>query len=140
MNKGKVLQVNGAVVDVIFEGELPKIYTALKIEREGQGDLILEIQQHLGENKVRTVAMDATEGMVRGMEVVDTGQPITMPVGPQTLGRLINVIGDPIDELGEIETALYGHPDIKEVAAVAIPDELIGNRIKAFVIFHDKKN
>nr|MBC8477908.1 F0F1 ATP synthase subunit beta [bacterium] len=108
MNKGKILRVNGAVIDVVFpEGELPFIYSALKIEREGQTDLVLEIQQHLGERQVRTVAMDATEGLHRGLEVVDTGQPITIPVGPGTLGRMMNVIGDPIDGAGDIEAAQY---------------------------------
>ncbi len=106
MNKGKILQINGAVIDVVFpEGELPPIYSALKVEREGQPALVLEVQQHLGERQLRTVAMDATEGLARGLEVINTGQPITVPVGPGTLGRLINVIGDPIDELGEIEAS-----------------------------------
>jgi len=104
MNKGKILQINGAVLDVVFpEGELPSIYHALTVPREGQDDLVLEVQQHLGEKKVRTVAMDATEGLMRGMEVLDTGLPISMPVGAATRGRLLNVIGNPIDDVGPVD-------------------------------------
>jgi F-type H+-transporting ATPase subunit beta len=108
MNTGKVLRVIGAVVDVVFpEGHLPEIYTALKAKRADNSQLVLEVQQHLGESKVRTVAMDSTEGMVRGAEVINTGKPIQMPVGPNTLGRLMNLIGDTIDELGPVETETY---------------------------------
>ena len=104
MNQGKVIQVIGPAVDVSFEdSELPSIYNALKVKREGDTDLILEVAQHLGEKIVRTVAMDSTEGLVRGMATIDTGSPITVPVGVGTLGRLINVIGDPIDELGPVK-------------------------------------
>lgn len=98
---GTITQVLGAVVDVHFEGELPPILNALHMDKEG-GVLVLEVAQHLGENTVRCVAMDATEGMVRGTEVSDTGAPIQVPVGPETLGRIINVIGDPIDERGPL--------------------------------------
>lgn len=112
MNKGTVLQVIGPVVDVDFSGaEMPSIYNALHINRtdsSGQNDtLVLEVQQHLGEDRVRTVAMDSTDGLIRGMEVVDTGGQIIVPVGPKTLGRLINVTGKAIDGLGEIETETY---------------------------------
>ena len=100
-NVGKVSQVLGAVVDVQFEGELPEILNALHTERGGQ-TLVLEVAQHLGESTVRTVAMDSTEGLVRGQSVEDMGKPIEVPVGPQTLGRIINVIGDPIDERGPV--------------------------------------
>ena len=100
---GTVSQVLGAVVDVHFQGDLPPILNALQTEIQGRR-IILEVAQHLGESVVRTVAMDTTDGMVRGQEVVDTGGPITVPVGPETLGRLINVIGDPIDERGPVET------------------------------------
>ena len=100
-NVGKVTQVLGAVVDVQFEGELPEIMNALHTERGGE-TLVLEVAQHLGESTVRTVAMDSTEGMVRGDNVEDTGKPIEVPVGPETLGRIINVIGDPIDERGPV--------------------------------------
>ena len=102
---GRITQVLGAVIDVRFEGELPAIMNALHCERES-GLLVLEVAQHLGESTVRTVAMDSTDGLVRGHEVTDTGAPITVPVGPETLGRMINVIGDPIDERGPIETKL----------------------------------
>lgn len=100
---GSVSQVMGAVVDVRFEGDLPEILNALQCENQGQ-KLVLEVAQHLGESVVRTVAMDSTEGLVRGQEVTDTGGPISVPVGPETLGRIINVIGDPVDERGPVET------------------------------------
>ena len=102
---GRITQVIGAVVDVQFEGELPDILNALHTENDGQ-KLVLEVAQHLGEHTVRTIAMDATEGLVRGQEVVDTGAPISVPVGPETLGRIINVIGDPIDERGPVKTKM----------------------------------
>jgi F-type H+-transporting ATPase subunit beta len=103
MTEGKVVQVIGPVIDAEFpEGKLPAIYNALKIKIENQPDLILEVQMHLGENKVRAVAMDATEGMVRGVPVFDTGEPITAPVGECVLGRIVNVVGEPIDEKGPI--------------------------------------
>jgi F-type H+-transporting ATPase subunit beta len=100
---GSVSQVMGAVVDVRFEGDLPAILNALHCENQGQ-KLVLEVAQHLGESVVRTVAMDSTEGLVRGQEVTDTGAPITVPVGPETLGRIINVIGEPVDERGPVKT------------------------------------
>ncbi|MFO7765331.1 MAG: F0F1 ATP synthase subunit beta [Pelovirga sp.] len=111
MNKGKITQVIGPVVDVEFEpGKLPEIYHAVKITNPSLGDeewnLVCEVAQHLGENTVRTIAMDATEGLVRGQDVLDTGDQILMPVGPKTLGRILNVIGQPIDELGPVETEL----------------------------------
>ncbi|MEE3094734.1 MAG: F0F1 ATP synthase subunit beta [Pseudomonadota bacterium] len=98
---GTITQVMGAVVDVHFDGELPPILNALHMEKDG-GVLVLEVAQHLGENTVRCIAMDATEGLVRGTEVNDTGNPIEVPVGPETLGRIVNVIGEPIDERGPI--------------------------------------
>ncbi|MXO72594.1 F0F1 ATP synthase subunit beta [Alteraurantiacibacter buctensis] len=98
---GTIAQVIGAVVDVAFEGELPAILTALET-RNGDNTLVLEVAQHLGENTVRTIAMDATEGLTRGQEVVNTGAQISVPVGPKTLGRIMNVIGQPIDERGPI--------------------------------------
>jgi F-type H+-transporting ATPase subunit beta len=104
MNKGIVKQVIGPVVDVEFEKQkLPKIYTALIIKRKDSNDLVLEAQQHLGENLVRCVAMDSTDGLVRSTEVIDTENPITVPVGKGVLGRLINVIGEGIDELGPVQ-------------------------------------
>ena len=98
---GTISQVIGAVVDVQFEGELPGILTALET-KNGDNTLVLEVAQHLGENTVRTIAMDGTDGLVRGQEVVNTGAQITVPVGPKTLGRIMNVIGQPIDERGPI--------------------------------------
>src|SRR6266849_3182521 len=100
---GTVTQVIGAVVDVHFEGELPAILSALHLNDSGR-TLVLEVAQQLGENVVRTIAMDTTDGLVRGAEVVDTGSPIMMPVGPETLGRILNVIGEPVDERGPVNT------------------------------------
>jgi len=100
-NVGRITQVLGAVVDVQFDGELPFIQNALVAQLNGN-PLVLEVAQELGEKTVRCIAMDATEGMVRGQEVVDTGAPITVPVGPETLGRILNVIGEPIDERGPV--------------------------------------
>ncbi|MCH7886441.1 MAG: F0F1 ATP synthase subunit beta [Candidatus Marinimicrobia bacterium] len=106
MNKGKVIQVMGPVVDVDFsESEIPPIYQALKIKRD-DGDLVLEIALHIGEGVVRTIAMDSTDGLVRGNEVIDTGDTINMPVGPEMLGRMTNLLGEPIDEKGPINTKL----------------------------------
>ncbi len=105
MNKGRVLQIMGPVVDVEFTEKLPEIYGALKLILK-EGDLILEVQQHLGYNVVRTVAMGPTDGVARGMEVIDLGEPITVPVGPETLGRLFNVLGEPIDEKGPVDGKL----------------------------------
>jgi len=99
---GKISQVIGAVVDVEFEGELPAILNALETDNQGNR-LVLEVAQHLGQNTVRTIAMDATEGLVRGQAVTDTGAAITVPVGPETLGRIMNVIGEPIDERGPLK-------------------------------------
>ncbi|MCI0695483.1 F0F1 ATP synthase subunit beta [candidate division KSB1 bacterium] len=108
MNVGKIVQIIGPVVDVSFEdSELPAIFTALEVERDGKSDgrtsrLVLEVQQHLGESTVRCVAMDSTDGLVRGMNIRNTGQPIAVPVGPETLGRIMNIIGEPIDEMGPV--------------------------------------
>jgi len=102
---GRITQVMGPVVDVQFEGDLPAILNAMETENDGRR-LVLEAAQHLGENMVRTIAMDGTEGLVRGQEVRDSGAPITVPVGPETLGRIMNVIGEPIDELGPIKTKM----------------------------------
>jgi ATP synthase F1 beta subunit len=102
---GKVTQVIGAVVDVKFDEKLPKILNALEVKvAAGSERLVLEVAQHLGENTVRTIAMESTDGLVRGQECVDTGAPIQVPVGPETLGRIINVIGEPVDEKGPIFT------------------------------------
>ena len=111
MNKGRITQVIGPVVDVEFEaGKLPEIYHALKVTNPSVDDrewnLVLEVAQHLGENTVRTIAMDATDGLVRGQEALDTGKQIVMPVGPKTLGRIMNVVGEPVDEAGPIGAEL----------------------------------
>jgi F0F1-type ATP synthase beta subunit len=110
MGEGRVAQVIGPVVDVEFEpGTLPALMNALIIHQEiktARGtemiDTVLEVAQHLGENTVRTVAMEATDGLVRGSKVTNTGAPIAMPVGPEILGRIINVVGDPVDDLGPV--------------------------------------
>src|SRR5246500_4973634 len=99
---GHIAQVIGAVVDVKFEGELPAILNALETHNQGNR-LVLEVAQHLGESTVRTIAMDVSEGLVRGQEVTDTGQPISVPVGDGTLGRIMNVVGEPVDEAGPIK-------------------------------------
>ena len=99
---GTITQVMGAVVDVQFEGDLPEILNALHLDNHGKL-LVLEVAQHLGESTVRTIAMDTTDGLVRGAQVTDTGNPITVPVGPGTLGRIINVIGEPVDERGPVK-------------------------------------
>ncbi len=99
---GRIRQVTGAVVDVQFDDNLPAILNALETQNHGTR-LVLEVAQHLGENTVRTIAMDSTEGLVRGQEVTDTGKPIMVPVGDDTLGRIMNVIGEPVDEAGPIK-------------------------------------
>ena len=112
-NKGYVVQVIGAVVDVKFDGNLPAILSALELDNNGNR-LVLEVAQHLGENTVRTIAMDSSDGLVRGMPVTDTGAQISVPVGPKTLGRIMNVIGEPIDERGPI-----GHTETSPIHAEA---------------------
>ncbi len=109
MNKGKITQVIGPVIDVEFEaGKLPEIYHALKVTNpslgEGEWNLVVEVAQHLGENTVRAIAMDSTDGLVRGQDVLDTGKQILMPVGRGTLGRILNVVGEPVDERGPVQT------------------------------------
>jgi F-type H+/Na+-transporting ATPase subunit beta len=99
---GTVTQIMGAVVDIKFDGELPPILNALHVENQGK-NLVLEVAQHLGENTVRTIAMDTTDGLSRGVQATDTGGPISVPVGPETLGRILNVVGEPVDERGPVE-------------------------------------
>ncbi|MEE4117775.1 MAG: F0F1 ATP synthase subunit beta [Paracoccaceae bacterium] len=130
-NKGKITQVIGAVVDVRFDGELPDILNALETDNNGRR-LVLEVAQHLGENTVRAIAMDATEGLVRGQEVRNTGGPITVPVGDATLGRIMNVVGEPIDEKGEIsanETRPI-HAEAPSFAQQATTSEILVTGIK----------
>lgn len=128
---GKITQVLGAVVDVQFSGELPKILNALHCDNHGNR-LVLEVAQHLGENTVRTIAMDATEGLVRGQEVTDTGDAIKMPVGPNTLGRIMNVVGEPVDERGPIEVESYSpiHADAPDFADQSTEAEILVTGIK----------
>ena len=111
MNKGKIVQVIGPVVDIEFPGALPGIYNAVTVDFEvprlGKTKLTLEVQQHLGDNWVRSVAMSSTEGLKRGLEVVDTGAPISMPVGPGVMGRIFDVTGHPVDERGPVTAEKY---------------------------------
>merc|ERR1711934_1252271 len=128
---GRVVAVIGAVVDVQFEDGLPEILNALDVEGRNPR-LVLEVAQHLGENTVRTIAMDGTEGLVRGEPCVDTGSPIMIPVGPKTLGRIINVIGEPIDERGPINTEhfLGIHQEAPEFAEMSVQQEILETGIK----------
>ena len=129
--KGKVVSVIGAVVDVQFEDGLPEILNALEVENRAP-KLILEVAQHLGENTVRTIAMDGTEGLIRGQVVNDTGNPIMIPVGPETLGRIINVIGEPIDERGPIDTQKRQaiHAEAPEFDEMSVEQEILVTGIK----------
>ena len=107
-NTGRVVQVQGGVVDAEFaDGQLPELFEALEIEREGQTPLVLEVQKHLGDNWVRTVSMDTTDGLQRGVDATATGSPIMVPVGLATLGRIFNVLGQPVDNAGEVEAEAY---------------------------------
>ena len=128
---GKVTQVIGAVVDVQFGDDLPAILNALETDNNGKR-LVLEVAQHLGENTVRTIAMDATEGLVRGQEVSDLGEPISVPVGDQTLGRIINVVGEPIDEKGPVKAKERRaiHRPAPEFAEQATESEILVTGIK----------
>lgn len=130
-NVGKITQVMGAVVDVQFEGDLPLIMNALHTQNQDKL-LVLEVAQHLGENAVRTIAMDSTEGLQRGQEVSDTGAPISVPVGPETLGRILNVIGDPVDERGPVnaKSTLPIHREAPEFAEQSTETEILTTGIK----------
>ncbi len=130
-NVGTISQIMGAVVDVRFSGELPAILNALECQNDGKR-LVLEVAQHLGENVVRTIAMDATEGLQRGQEVSDTDSPIMVPVGPETLGRIMNVIGEPIDERGELKTKQSAqiHAQAPAFADQAVETEILTTGIK----------
>ena len=130
-NSGKIKQILGAVVDVTFDEKLPQILDALVIKHENK-DLVLEVAQHLGENTVRTIAMDSTDGLVRGQNVVDTGNPISVPVGPETLGRILNVIGEPVDERGEVKTKMRApiHKNAPEFVDQSTETEVLVTGIK----------
>merc|ERR1712226_444198 len=131
VNAGQIVAVIGAVVDVQFEDGLPEILNALDVEGRNPR-LVLEVAQHLGENTVRTIAMDGTEGLVRGHKVVDTGFPIRIPVGEETLGRIINVIGDPIDERGPVDTDKRQaiHAEAPEFEEMSVEQEILVTGIK----------
>merc|ERR1712062_534957 len=128
---GRVTAVIGPVVDVQFDGDRPPILNALEVPGR-DNRLVLEVAQHLGQNTVRTIAMDATERLVRGQAVNDTGAPIKVPVGPGTLGRIINVIGEPIDERGPIHTDFYAsiHADAPELTDTVGAQEILETGIK----------
>lgn len=130
-NEGKIVAVIGAVVDVQFDDGLPEILNALDVGNRSPR-LVLEVAQHLGENTVRTIAMDGTEGLVRGQKVVDTGAPIRIPVGEETLGRIINVIGDPIDERGPVNTDKRAaiHAEAPEFEDMSVEQEILVTGIK----------
>ncbi len=133
MNKGKISQIIGPVMDLEFdEGKLPAIYNAVEIPLADGNKLVAEVQQHLGENIVRSVGMDSTDGLVRGMEVIDTGAPISVPVGPGSLGRLISVTGDGIDGLGEIknDTKYPIHRPAPKLEDLITSDEILETGIK----------
>ncbi|MBM2321601.1 MULTISPECIES: F0F1 ATP synthase subunit beta [Marivita] len=129
--KGKITQVIGAVVDVQFDDHLPAILNSLTTSNNGK-KLVLEVAQHLGENTVRTIAMDATEGLVRGQEVVDTDGPISVPVGAATLGRILNVVGEPVDEGGPVEAEEFRpiHAPAPEFAEQSTESEILVTGIK----------
>uniref|UniRef100_A0AC34RI66 ATP synthase subunit beta n=1 Tax=Panagrolaimus sp. JU765 TaxID=591449 RepID=A0AC34RI66_9BILA len=130
-SKGRIVAVIGAVVDVQFDEGLPSILNALSVSGR-KSKLILEVSQHLGDNVVRTIAMDGTEGLIRGQEVVDTGEPIKIPVGPETLGRIMNVIGEPIDERGPINTKHFQaiHAEAPEFVDMSVEQEILVTGIK----------
>ncbi len=131
--KGHIVQIIGVVVDVVFpEGHLPEIFNALEIPRDDDTPIVLEVEQHLGEDRVRTVAMDSTDGLTRGTEVLDTGNPISVPVGQDVLGRIINVTGDPIDGQGpiEVEDRRPIHQPAPALEELATQDDMLETGIK----------
>lgn len=134
MNKGRVVSVMGAVVDIEFErGQLPEIYNAIKIVKQGdQGDLMLETSSHLGDNLVRCIAMASTDGLVRGMEAIDLGAPISVPVGSVTLGRVFNVLGETIDNKGQVESEVRNpiHRDPPAFEDLSTQSEILETGIK----------
>ena len=131
INQGKVVQIMGAVVDVKFNDHLPAILDALEIEQDGK-KLVLEVAQHLGENSVRTIAMDTTEGLKRGQSVESTGAPISVPVGEETLGRIINVVGEPVDQKGDLKATQKSpiHQNAPEFVDQSTEKEILVTGIK----------
>ncbi len=133
MNKiGKIKRIIGPVVDVEFEGHMPEVYNALVIKREGEKDLVLEVEQHVGGNIVRSIAMDTTDGLARGVEVIDTGKPISVPVGKGTLGRIFNVLGEPIDDAGNVNSQKFSpiHRSAPEYVSQSTKVEILETGIK----------
>ena len=132
---GRITQVTGAVVDVAFDAGLPEILNALETDNGGNR-LVLEVAQHLGEDTVRCIAMDSTEGLVRGQPVTNTGSPIMVPVGDETLGRIMNVIGEPVDEAGPIETKTRRaiHQEAPEFVEQSTAAEILVTGIKVVLI------
>src|SRR5919201_2720663 len=127
-NVGKIVQIIGPVLDVQFEeGRLPEIYHAVKVRHPEGNDVIGEVQQHLGNDWVRAVAMSSTDGLRRGMDAIDTGAPMTMPVGPGTLGRLFNVVGEPVDGLGAVKDVVRREPIHKEPPS--LEEQVVANEI-----------
>ena len=135
MSKGKIVQIIGPVVDVEFSGQLPAIYNALVVNFTVQGQpvkLTLEVQQHLGDNWVRAVAMSTTEGLKRGYEAVDTGAPISMPVGEGVMGRVFNVTGEPVDEQGPVKADKYLPIHRAAPAAASVAGARTSTRLPSF--------
>ena len=131
MNKGKVSQIFGAVLDIKFEGEVPNILNALKYKDKNR-EIVFEVVQHIGDGVIRAIAMDLTDGLKRGDEVIDTGKPITVPVGKGTLGRIMDVIGNPIDQKGEIKSENYSsiHRKSPELECLSTDTEILVTGIK----------
>lgn len=131
-NKGKIIQIIGAVIDIRFEGELPSLYNAIKVPFKGE-TLVLEVMQHIGDHTVRCISMHPTEGLIRGMEAIDTGAPITVPVGKAVLGRMVNILGDPIDNKTALEAEEYWpiHRDPPSLTDQIAQPEILETGIKA---------
>src|SRR5919204_6473538 len=131
-NTGRIEEIQGVVIEAVFPDELPEIYSALTIDREDGQVLVCEVQQHLGDDRVRAVAMDITDGLARGTEVVDTGAPISVPVGRPTLGRIFNLLGEPIDLGGDIEVKERWpiHRDAPNVESLTPTTEMFETGIK----------
>ncbi len=132
-NIGKIVQIVGSVVDIEFEDEMPRLYNALEVQREEEDAIVLEVMQHLGDNRVRSISMDSTDGLQRGNKVVDTGAPITVPVGDEVLGRMINVLGEPIDNKPAIksEKKMPIYRDAPDFTEIQPEPELLETGIKA---------
>ena len=139
--KGKIAQVIGPVVDVVFEGTVPPIYTALKIDRPDGGEVILEVEQHVGEDTVRCVAMESTDGLRRGTEVTNLERPIAVPTGDQVKGRLLNVVGEAIDKLPPLkrENLRSIHQPAPEFDDLTIGTEILATGIKVIDLLEESR-